>query len=79
MFTIGVDQLLSNSALYEHINLENIKKLYTSARKCEDQQQYKTTLKAVMLSTPKVFTDKSPMSPVPSVTVKDPSARKSIH
>ena len=79
MLTIGVDQLLSNSALYEHINLENIKKLYTSSGTFNDIQQYKTTLKAAMLSTPKVFTDKSPMSPVPYVTVKDPSARKSIH
>ena len=39
MVTIGFDQSLSNSAMYEHICLENIKKLYKSSGKFDDQQQ----------------------------------------
>ena len=41
MVAIGVDQSLSNSSMYEHICLENIKKLYKSAGKCDDQQKRK--------------------------------------
>ena len=37
MVTIGVDQSLSNSAMYGHRCLENIKKLYKSDVKCDDQ------------------------------------------
>ena len=36
MVTIGVDQSLSNSAMYEHICMENIKKLYKYAVKCDE-------------------------------------------
>ena len=39
MFTIGVNQSLSNSAMYEHRCLENIKKLYKTNGKYNDQQQ----------------------------------------
>ena len=35
MVTIGVDQSLSNSAVYEHRCLENIKKLYKSVGECD--------------------------------------------
>ena len=50
MVTIGVDQLLSNSAMYEHSFLENIKKWYKSAGKCEyHQQQYKAIIEASMI------------------------------
>ena len=34
--TIGIDQYLSNNAIYEHKCLENTKKLYKQAGKCED-------------------------------------------
>ena len=37
MVTIGVDQSLSNSAIYEHIWLEKIKNLYKTSGKCYDQ------------------------------------------
>ena len=33
--TIGIDQSLSNNSLYEHKCLENIKKLYKHAGKCD--------------------------------------------
>ena len=39
--TIEIYQLLSNSTMYKHICLENIKKLYTSSVKCDNQQHYK--------------------------------------
>ena len=34
--TIGIDQYLSNNAIYEHKCLENIKTLYKKAGKCDD-------------------------------------------
>ena len=40
MVAIGLDQSLSNNALYEHRCLENIKKLYKSYEKCDNQQKY---------------------------------------
>ena len=55
-----------------------INKLYTSAVKCDDQQQYKAILEASIVSTTGIFTDNSPISPGPSVTVINPSARKSL-
>ena len=42
MVAIGVDQSLSNSEMYEHTCLENIKKLYKSVGKCDEKQQCKT-------------------------------------
>ena len=44
MVAIGIDQQLRNSTLYEHICLENIKKLYKTTGKCEDQQKYKVMI-----------------------------------
>ena len=62
MVIIGLDQSLSNTALYKHICLENTKYIYKLSGKCDDQQQYKTIIEAAMVSTPEVFTDNSPMS-----------------
>ena len=76
--TIGIDQSLSNNALYEHTCLENINKLYKHAGKCENQQQFKDIIEAAMVYTPKVFTNYSPISPMISTPVKKPSARKSL-
>ena len=39
---------------------------------------YKAIIEAYMVSTPEVLTDKSPLSPGPSVIVKNTSARKSL-
>ena len=39
--TIGIDQSLSNNAIYEYKCLENIKKLYKQYGKCDDQQQFR--------------------------------------
>ena len=61
MVTIGIDQSLINSAMYEHICLENIKKLYTYAGKCDDQQQYKAIIEVELFSSLEIFTNNSPM------------------
>ena len=76
MVTIVVDQYLNNSAIYEHRCLENIKELYKSAGKCDDQQQYKAIVEAAKVSTPEVFNYNSPMSPIQYLTLKNPIARK---
>ena len=76
MVTIGVELLLSNSAMYKHRCLENIKKLCKSSGKCDNQQKYKAIIEAEIFSTPQIFTDNSSMSPGPSVTVRNPIARK---
>ena len=61
MVTIGIDKSLSNSSMYEHICLENIKKIYKTAGKCDNQQRYKSIIEAAMVSTLEGFTENSPM------------------
>ena len=70
MVTIGVYQSLSNSAIYEHKCLENIKKFYKYDGNCKDQQQYNNIIEAAMIYTPEGFADNSPISPGQYVTVK---------
>ena len=79
MVTIGIDQLLSNSAIYKHKFMENIIKLYTYAGKWNDQEHYKAIIVLTLLSTPERFTDNNPISPGSSVTVQNTIARKSLH
>ena len=62
--TIGIDQSLSNSDLYEHKFLQNTNKLYKHAGKCDDQQQLKYILEADMVYTPEVLTNNSPIYPM---------------
>ena len=52
MVAIGFDQSLSNCTLYEHRCLKNIKKLYQSAGKRDDQQQYKVIIVEATVSNP---------------------------
>ena len=59
--------------------LENIKKIYASARKFDDQQQYKDIIEAAVFATPDIFTDNITMSPGTSVTIRNPIARKPLH
>ena len=42
--TIGIDQSLSKTSIYEHKCLENIKKVYKQAGKFDYQQQFKSIL-----------------------------------
>ena len=76
MKTIGIDQYLSNNDLYEHKCLQNIKKLYKHAGKCDKQKKFKDIIDAAMVSTPEVFNDNSPISPMTSTPIKKPIARK---
>ena len=76
--TICIDQSLSNNALCEKKCLENIKKVYIQAVKCDYQQQFKDILEAAMNSTPEGFTYDSPISPMISPPVKKPCAQKSL-
>ena len=62
--TTGIDVSLNNYSIYEHKCLENIKTLYKQAGKCDDQQQLKDIFEDVMVSTPVVSTDNSPISPM---------------
>ena len=76
--TIIIYQYLSNNALYEHQCLENTKKKYKQAGKCDDQKQLKDIIEADIVSTPEVFTNNSPISPITSTPFKNPSDRKSL-
>ena len=44
MVTIEREKLLSNSAMYKHRCLENIKNLYKNAGGCDYQKKYKAIL-----------------------------------
>ena len=79
MVTIGVDQYLSNSAIYEHRLMEKMKKLFKYSGKCDYQQHYKAILEADMVYIHEQFTENIPMSPDPFETVKNTSKRNSIH
>ena len=50
--TIGIDPSLRNNTIYEHKCLENIKKSYKQAVKCDNQKQFKDNIEAAMVSTP---------------------------
>ena len=78
MKTIGIDQSSFTRSYFEHICMNNTKKIYQHAGKCDDQQNLKDILENSILSTPEVFTDNSTnvhMAPTP---VKKPSNRKSL-
>ena len=77
MKTIGIDQSSFARSSFEHRCMNNFKKIYQHAGKCDDQQNIKDILEAAILSTPEGFTDKSPNVHMPSTPVKKPSARKS--
>ena len=51
MKTIGIDKSLCNRSSFEHKCLDNIKKIYHYAGKCDKQQNPKDILDASMLST----------------------------
>ena len=76
--TIGIHRSLSKKSIYEHKCLEKIKRLYKQAGKCEYQQQFKYIVEDAMVSTPEVFTDNSPISPMNTTPIKKPSTLKSM-
>ena len=76
--TIGIDPSLINNTIYEKKCLENIKKLYKQAGKCDNQQQLRYILEADMVSTTKGLTDNITISPRTSTPAKKPSAKKPL-
>ena len=50
--------------------MNNIKKIYKHAGKCDDQQNLKDIIEAALLSTPEGFTDNSHNVHMPSTLVK---------
>ena len=55
--------------------MNNTKKIYKHAGKCDDQQNLKDIIDAAILSTPEGVTDNSPNVHMSSTPVKKPSAR----
>ena len=78
MKTIGIDQSSFTRSCFEHICMNNIKKIYQHAGKCGDQKNLKDIIDAVILSTPEGVIDNSPNVHMTSTTVKKPSASKSL-
>ena len=76
--TIGIDQSLSNNAIYENKCIEDINKLYKRSGKCDGKQQLKDTLEYVMVYYTEVLTDNSPISTMTSTPAKTIRARKSL-
>ena len=78
MKNIGIDQSLFTKSYFEHRCMNNIKKIYQHAGKCDDQQNLQDILDADMVSTPEGVTDNSPGVPMTPTLVKKPSASKSL-
>ena len=60
MKTIGIDQSPFARSSFEHRCMNNIKKIYQHAGKCDDQQNLRDIIDAAILSTPEGVTDNSP-------------------
>ena len=60
METIGIDQYSFSRSYFEHRCMNNIKKIYQHAGKCDDQQNLKYIIDATILSTPEGVIDNSP-------------------
>ena len=78
MKTTGIDQSLCTRSSSEHKYLNNKRKIYQHAGKCDDQQNIKDIIDAALMSTPEGVTDNSPSVFMKSAPVKKPSARKSL-
>ena len=70
MEKIGVDQSLSNSDLYEHWCLENVKNSYKSSIKCDNKYQYKYIIESDIVYNHEGLTDNSPIPSSPYVHEK---------
>ena len=75
MKTIGIDQYSFARSSFEHRCMNNIKKIYQHASKCDDQKNLKDIIDAAILSIPEGVTDTSPNVHMSSKPVKKPSAR----
>ena len=61
METIGIDQSSFEMSSFEHRCMNNIKKIYEHAGKCDDKQNLKDIIDAAILSTPEGVTYNSPI------------------
>ena len=59
MKTISIDQSSFTRSSFEHRCMNNMKKIYQHAGKCDDQQNLKDIIDAAILSTPEGVTDNS--------------------
>ena len=78
MKTIGIDQSSFTRSSFEHRCMNNIKKIYQHAGKCDYQQNLKDIIYSDILSTPEGVTDNSPNVHMTSIPVKKLSASKSL-
>ena len=78
MNTIGIYRSSLLMSTFENRCMNNIKKIYQHAGKCDDQKNLKGILEVALLSTLEGFTDKSHNVHMTSTPVKKPSARKSL-
>ena len=78
MKTIGIDQSSFTGSSFEQRCMNNIKKIYQHAGKCDYQQNLKDIIDTAILSTPEGVTDNSPNVHLTSSPVKKPSDSKSL-
>ena len=75
MVAIGVHQSLSNSVIYEHRCLVNMKELYKYAGKCDNKRQYKSMMDLSTVSKPELLTDNSTITVGIYSKQKQPNAK----
>ena len=78
MRTIVIYQSSFTRSSFEYRCMNNIKKIYQHAGKCDDQQNLKDIIDDAILSTPAGVTYNSTNVHMSSTPVKKPSARKSL-
>ena len=71
MKTIGIDQSSFARSSFEHRCMNNTKKVYQHAGKCDDQQNLKDIIDSAIISTPEGVTDNSPNVHMTSSPVKN--------
>ena len=64
MNTIGIDQSSFTRSSFEHICMNNIKKIYQHVGECDDQTNLKDIIDAYILSTPEGIRDYSANVPM---------------
>ena len=70
MKTIGIDQSLFTRSSFEHKCMNNTKRIYQLAGKCDDQQKLKDIIDAAMMSTSEGVTANIPNVPMASTPVR---------
>ena len=76
MKNIGIDQSSFARSSFEHRCMNNIKKIYQHAGKCDDQKNLNDIIHAAILSTPEGVTHNSHNVHMTSTPVNKPNARK---